>query len=549
MNKLLKTKKAMVIASDCEDKRDQEFAYKNFFLPMQKIFQEVVPFDLRKRYFIYGKRKMNQDLLKTIEKVKPDYILFSMSYDEVFFKTLETIRKKYPNTALLQWFGDDTWRFDDWSRHIVLFFDYILSSEKNEHDYKKDGINTAHFLNGANQDVFKPMDTEKKYDVTFVGGAIRDRPDFSRFLKQNNINIRVFGMGWEKYPDLKDIYGGYKSTEECVEIMNQTKINLSYSKTPIPEKVDTHVKAKIFEVPACKSFLLMEHFPRVEELFKNSSKLTFKTKEELLEKVRYYLSHEKEREKLTLELYKETMKKFLWDRQFENVFSQISKKKVYHKPLPKIKKKIICISEQDFSSEEQLKQKASNSDYVYFNKGEYQNSPRRVFFQAYSLEKSKKQISCCDYYIHSKSVGDYMLFTAKKAYRSITREAFNSLVNINELMVTKKYFLENYDKFKSVFNGSQVNFIDDNNTIFVSIPLVRISQLNTADYNSMKKAFRMKFLDRLFYLSSQKKIFFSKYPYKLLLFGILGRFFIIKHLYSSIITKENFLKIKMLFKK
>jgi spore maturation protein CgeB len=527
-----------------------DFYPKNIIPALKKIFKEVIIFDTKINYFRHGKELMNKKFLEVVKDNKPDYAFFDLGYDEFYLETFEKLREISPKTITLTLFGDDNWRYDDFSRYYSLFFDFIIVSEKDVSYYKKDKLFNTFFLGGANIEVFKPSDIEKIYDVSFIGGPINDRPDFIRFLLENKVNIKLFGEGWSKYPEFKEIWKGVPNLEDYPKVINQSKINLNFSKTFINVKKNTQLKGRIFEILACDSFLLTEYFEGQNLYLDYSDEISFKTKEQLLEKIKYYLKNEKKRKVLTKALYKKMIKDYVWEKQLMDIFKKISKqeKNLLHKPLPKINKNLIYLSKEDLNQDiDKLNKKIKNCDYIFFKQGSPEISAHRDFFQAYSLEKSKKEISCCDYYVSSKSLGDYMLFMAKRAFNFLNKEDFSKLSDINQIAVTKDYFISNIEKFKGFFNKEPIDIIDETNTIFVSIPLISLNNLKTINYDSMKDAFRMKFLDDLFSLIYQKKVIFSPFLYKLMIHGILKDRIIFRHLVSSLTDSWNWEKLKTNF--
>lgn len=144
----------------------------------------------------------------------------------------------------------------------------------------------------------KTENREKTIDVSFVGGLAgrKDRKDCIEHLQRNGVDVQVFGFGAP---------GGQVSQQRMVEIFNNSKINLNFTDTSVPTYLTKvppgrkQLKGRIAEVPLCGSFILSETAPGIENILVPGTEMAiFKDKEDLLEKVRYYLSHEREREEI-----------------------------------------------------------------------------------------------------------------------------------------------------------------------------------------------------------------------------------------------------------
>jgi hypothetical protein len=542
--KIFEDKKIMLASWGCSLK--DHYQCRDWIPVLKKLFGKVSVFSPRDYYLRYGKENMNDRFLKIIKKESPDYLLFGLSYDEFCPETLASISQISPKAIKIGFFGDDNWRYDDWSRYYALFFDYIITSEKDNSDYLKDGIKNVSFLHGINPDVLKPMNIEKKYDVGFLGMPIRDRYDYISYLNKNGINVKVWGRDWDKYDDLKGNCGGILSSDEYVKVINQSKVNLSFSKTLLEGKgkKDRQLKGRIFEVGACKSFMLVEQFPQSEEFYKGFSRISFDSKDELLRKVRYYLGNEEERNKISEDLYKQTIKNYTWEAQFRKFFSALNKKR--KGILLTENKRILAITKKEIRlPNDKIVDLAEGYDYIVLKEKNSKESNYRNFFQAYSLEKSKKPISCCDYYGYSENLGNYILFMAKRAFKTLKYEDFVPMVHLSQLMTTKEYFIKNIERFKRAFRDKRVEMIAENNTIFVSIPLVRIESPKV-NSKMPKDALRFIFMDKLYSLAYQKNILFSLYPYKLIIKSITNPF-ILNNIYKNLINKENWEKLKNRF--
>ncbi|MFH1358680.1 MAG: glycosyltransferase [archaeon] len=540
-----KDKRILIAGVNVEDQEANNIDLHSLF---KTAFKKVITFDLRKQYFLHGSKTLNENFINILKKETPEYILLILGYDELDLESLKKIKEICPNTKVFIQYGDDRWKFDDWARYYSLFSDYVLTTEKENSYYKEDGINDVYPWYGVDIKLFKPNNLKKIYDTSFIGCPMSNRGDYVKFLT-DKVNIKLFGGGWDAYPELKKVYKGYLDSEEYSNTINKTKINISFSKSYYPGRGDTHFKSRLFEVFATNSFLLVEYYPQLKLYYnKYYDKISFNSKNELLKKIKYYLENEEEMKKMTEYFYKETIKNYSWEKQLENLLHILYKDRDRKpkKELPKLKNKIIELNEEDLKKpSDYLKQKTKSFDYICFKKDETLPSKYKTYFQIYSLEKSKKQISCCDYHLYSKKLGDYMLFTAKRAFETIEdKNNFNKLLNINQIAVTKNFFFNNLKKFKKIFNNDTIDFINNDNTVFISIPLVQIKNLRIKSDNEINKAFRMKFFDKLYLLIQSKKIISNRYIYDFFIESLFrGDFLLLKSFFGYIFNKENLIRL------
>jgi len=507
--------------------------YQNWYLSLKKLCKKIVKFNTARNSLFYGQDNMNQQFLNMVKKEKPEFLFIYFTYDEVYLESLLKIREISPNTKVVNFFSDDDTQYEDFSRYVALFCNYnIIAQKQFEKSYKEEGIkNTFLIPLIANTDDFKPLNLDKKYDLTFIGAQKQNRVGFIKYLKEKGINVRVFGSSWEKIPELKDVYGGVPSNEEMINIINQTKINLSFTQG---RHGIFHLKGRVPEVISCSSFLLTQHFKGHHDYFKEGSEIvSFKTNEELLKKVKYYLKEEKKRESIAKKAYEKMIKKYSMNAKLKEFLEKTSDKKTINKPLPRMNKKFKVLNKKDFEKGfNYINKKIKQADYISFSFDKCIAKPLKNYLQAYSLDKTKKQISCCSYYVYSKNIGNY-LFWYFDMLENLNEDEFSSLLDINQLMVTKKYFLKNFKEFQRISSGKKINFVNQSNTAFISLPLIQIRKSKVIDYNILKKSFKMKFLHELYSLYQKKDFSFVNYSTKLLFNALSGKTFIFKALLEA----------------
>ncbi len=277
-----------------------------FKASFEKLGHELTPF----YYDSYLKDNLDNlqtDLLAKTEQVKPDLIFFMLFRDQFKVQTLETLKSKY---TTVNWFGDDTWRFENFTSKFAPHFTYSVTTDKfSIPKYKAIGVKKVIRAQWAaiDQDQFTtPL--PYKYDISFVGGYNLYRKWFIGQLKKQGINVQCFGFGWPNGP---------LSNAKMIETFAASKINLNLSNsasfdlrylltnpknivhTLHTRKHASQIKARNFEINYYSGFQLGDYVPGLEDYYHIGTDLAcYNTPEEAAILIRYYLENETERESI-----------------------------------------------------------------------------------------------------------------------------------------------------------------------------------------------------------------------------------------------------------
>src|SRR3989344_1436635 len=354
----------------------------SFWKPLlKKNCKNLIWFDLKKSYFNKGKNKTQETILKIVKMEKPDYLFMfdSLYYDLDIIDLMTRFEKLSPQTRKFLFSGDDDMRFNS-VRYLALFFDYVIITQNDFiKNYKNDGLKNIIFYISLISNKEVKISPEKKYDVSFVGTAKADRNEIIEYLHKNGVKIALLRTNWENYPELKEVHVKDFLSKDYFKIIDQTRINLCLSKNMmnIP-----HLKGKFFEVSERKAFCLVEYSPQLAELFKEGKEIIFfKTREELLKKIDYYLKHEKEREKIAQNAYKKVKSNFDSEKEFKKIITETMKK---NKTLKKfeINPSVIDINKKNMGlPKEDIIKKIKDYNYVSFSKGKIQKSEFKDYLQ------------------------------------------------------------------------------------------------------------------------------------------------------------------------
>ncbi|MBQ9301607.1 glycosyltransferase [Butyrivibrio sp.] len=90
-------------------------------------------------------------------------------------------------------------------------------------------------------------------------------------------------------------HNGVKTLTEMPFVFRQSKININTTM----RSIQTGIPQRVWDILSCRGFVLTNYQPEIEEYFEIGKHIeTYENEEELREKVKYYLEHDEEREKI-----------------------------------------------------------------------------------------------------------------------------------------------------------------------------------------------------------------------------------------------------------
>lgn len=327
--------------------RGESFEHENFystFAFMNGVEVFYFPFDVIPKI---GRKGYNAQLLEAVKKEKPDLVFSFMYSDELIPEALEEL-KHYTKT--LAWFADDSWRFYNYSRYYAPHFTWVITTYSwISALYRRYGRNNIIRAQWAfNPACWKPIEISKDIDVSFIGQYNSSRGRIINKLRRAGINVYVRGWGWPE---------GRISKEEMINIFSRSKINLNINISPdlwrlkslgrlflkasagkiVPDflrLVDNfkswramaipQIKARPFELAGCRAFVITGYADDLENFYKENEEMVFyRSTAELIDKIKYYLPREAEREKIAQAGYERTLRNHTYEKRFKEIFNKI----------------------------------------------------------------------------------------------------------------------------------------------------------------------------------------------------------------------------------
>lgn len=285
---------------------------------------EVRPYSLR--WQVFGKFGFNRRFLNDVGKLVQDgkiNVIFFYSSGLVFqpktIKSLSLLGVPMINLAL-----DDYLKFKGyptltgWSGNVGLarYMTLTMVSYKEAcHKYLVEGAIPLYLPEGGNPAKFKPLEgVSKDIDVCFVGKNYGIRAKLVDFLVKNGIKIEVHGRGWPNGP---------VSHEKMIELYSRAKIALGMSDSWGSGRFD--IPGRDFEVPLIGPLYLTEKNDKIGTFYKIGEEIVlYQDWSDLLQKIRYYLSHDTEREAIAQKGRARALKEHTWEKRFATVFKMLS---------------------------------------------------------------------------------------------------------------------------------------------------------------------------------------------------------------------------------
>lgn len=343
------------------------FEHYNFYHSLLHMGHDIVYFDFMTLLQKHGRSGMNERLFEVGRAEKPDLMFTVLFADELDQRVIKKLTEDV-GILTVNWFCDDHWRFDNYSRMWAPCFRWVVTTAQSTlSKYAAMGYrNVIKSQWACNPFLYRRMAIPLSYDVTFIGQPYNDRRNVIERLRKNGIKARAWGTGWES---------GRVSQEDMIRIFNQSRINLNlttaydcsssgdaprssttdnplrrvFKRFPLMrmlkrsrngqassgyEVVSGHgnagkvraeqIKGRNFEVPGCGGFVLTGEADNLSEYFVEGEELVcFRGMDDLIDKIRYYLKHEDERAAIAEAGYQRTMREHTYVHRFIHIFERM----------------------------------------------------------------------------------------------------------------------------------------------------------------------------------------------------------------------------------
>ena len=280
------------------------------------------------------------ELLKSANILIPKTIFFVYQRGQLNSKTL--IQLKKTKSLIVNFYGDDCWRFESFTLETFSLFDVMISAdETNILKYKKHGIDNVIFSQwaGISENISNNVNDKFLYNISFIGGYNEYRNWIINILKKEGINVECFGKGWKN---------GIIDENQMRNIIYNSRINLnlpnsiSYDirfliKYPIGFyrifksllnkqnfKYNDGIKARIFEVTSMGGLLLTDFTPAITNYFDVGKEIyCYNNTYNLVKTIKLILSNQLNDSSVRKLGHKKSIENHLYENRLNQIFKDL----------------------------------------------------------------------------------------------------------------------------------------------------------------------------------------------------------------------------------
>ena len=263
------------------------------------------------------------------------YLVENKTYSKEY---IDILKAKFPNVKYAAWIFDTTinGQYCDESDSFVDLmkrYDYFFTVCRGQvESFKKQDVNAYFLPEGFSPYMrnlnFLSYSSKKKYDITFIGQigsktVHQERMPLLKSIIDFYSNTRIWGALFDNETEILK-HHAQRPTFNDIEhsrIVAESRINLGHSGW---SHIDGYFSARNYRIMGTGGFLLANHSKNVEEFFEPDVEAVFyKDNQECLDKIKYYLKNESEREAISKKGILKVLQKHTFNHRLEEMIKII----------------------------------------------------------------------------------------------------------------------------------------------------------------------------------------------------------------------------------
>lgn len=269
---------------------------------------------------------------RLVREFRPDLVILqAQRANNVTPETVIAMRAEFPDILWLNFDGDPHYPLEDFhyriaaSVHLQLVISPSLFAA-----YARHGIGVAYWPIGVEDEYLQAVRgvVQPAYEVAFMGGYYGTssfpqaifRGECVQALANANIKLGLYGHNWGQL--------GFKAQDSVerhalnASIYARSKLALSVSQG---NDLWGYTSDRLYNICATGCPALVQHFPGIEThgFVDGQTCIVFDTAAELVDKTRYYIKHDAEREAIGAAGRQVVLERHTWPSRVETLFAML----------------------------------------------------------------------------------------------------------------------------------------------------------------------------------------------------------------------------------
>ena len=263
-------------------------------------------------------------------KQKPDLVIGT--YRFIHPESIRKIKNKLSNTPVIHINPDALTTFEN-QQIFASPYDAFFTKDPFIVDFMRNKmkLNAFYLPEALNPRVHKPvlikdrsqLEDEIGIDVSAFGTMYPYRANMISQIVKANINVSLFGVKDKKYPKNeieKNFRNEYITGDRKAEVLYGSKIvfnNFHYAEVE-------SVNVKLFEIYGIGGFQICDYKPTLDEYTKvEAKKFTYKTIDDAIDLIKYYLPRREERYLIAHEQMKHFRENHTYEHRIKDIFIKL----------------------------------------------------------------------------------------------------------------------------------------------------------------------------------------------------------------------------------
>ncbi len=273
--------------------------------------------------------QINKSFEDEIILKKPDVLILGTADNYIQFLLPSTVQNIRANGIIvIGILGDDEFNYRQY-RFLLGWFDMFIAYVKPCVEYYESfNLSKGYYFPNScflNNKEFSDYSQVTKYDVVLVGAPIANRAEMVKGLIDSGLKVAIYGsQKWKEYDFTQGYYFGFVDTEEFDNVLSDAKIVLAFLEDHLTGAL--HMNTKIWEAVRVARLPVVTFYDRLIKdynLTDGVDIVMYKSTQDLIKKVNFYVKNDNERIKISEALYCKVQNNFEYSMMYENLFNYL----------------------------------------------------------------------------------------------------------------------------------------------------------------------------------------------------------------------------------